>query len=151
MNQLKLLIASDHAGVDLKANLVALLAAYEWIDLGPMTTDRVDYPDYAVKLGRKIQEGAASQGVLICGSGIGIAIAANKLHGIRAATVENPIAAKLAKEHNNANVLCLGSRFVAKEYASEIVESWLTAKFQEGRHTGRVAKISALDDLEKRK
>jgi len=116
-----------------------------------MTTDRVDYPDYAVKLGRKIQEGAASQGVLICGSGIGIAIAANKLHGIRAATVENPIAAKLAKEHNNANVLCLGSRFVAKEYASEIVESWLTAKFQEGRHTGRVAKISALDDLEKRK
>ena len=146
MAKLTLLIASDHAGVELKASLQKLLPDYDWRDLGPMTKDRVDYPDFAEKLSKEIQKNTASQGVLICGTGIGVAIAANKLHGIRAATVENPVSARLACEHNDANVLCLGARILAPEYAAEIVEAWLHAKFANGRHTGRVEKIRKIED-----
>jgi ribose 5-phosphate isomerase B len=110
---------------------------------------RVDYPDYAETLSRKIAAGEAENGVLICGSGIGMSIAANKIPGIRAAVVENPIAARLAREHNNANVLCLGARFTADEYAIEIVATWLEAKFDPqaggGRHQGRIEKITKLE------
>src|SRR5690349_18102514 len=95
------LIASDHAGVDLKAAIQKLLPDHEWQDLGPVNHARVDYPDYAERLSRKISQGEASRGVLICGSGIGMSIAANKIDGIRAAVVENASAARLSREHND--------------------------------------------------
>ncbi|MEO5971213.1 MAG: ribose 5-phosphate isomerase B [Bdellovibrionia bacterium] len=140
------LIASDHAGVELKAQLIKRLSAWEWVDLGPLDSSRVDYPDYAEKLTERIASGQARRGILICGSGIGMSIAANKVKGIRAALVENPIAARLSREHNDSNVLCLGSRFVAPEYGSEIAEEWLKAEFsQDARHQGRLKKITAIE------
>ncbi len=140
------LIASDHAGVALKSAIQKALPAWKWIDLGPSDGSRVDYPDYAEKLCKQITSGRAPQGILICGSGIGMSMAANKMHGIRAALVENPIAAQLSKEHNNANVLCLGSRFLASEYGSEITRAFLETSFSgDERHAKRVQKISALE------
>lgn len=143
----KVLIASDHAGAELKSAIIRLLRDYSWQDLGPSTEQgRVDYPDYAEELSRGILKGHAARGVLICGSGIGMCITANKFPGIRAALVENPTAARLAREHNDSNVLCLGARFLAPEYAAEIVRIWLVTEFSsEGRHQARVQKISALE------
>jgi ribose 5-phosphate isomerase B len=142
----RVLIASDHAGVALKAAIQKSLPDWEWEDLGPVDTSRVDYPDFARILSEKIVSGRASQGVLVCGSGIGMSISANKIDGIRAALVENPVAARLSREHNDANVLCLGSRFVAPEYGAEIVETWLKTPFSgDVRHQGRIAKISQLE------
>jgi ribose 5-phosphate isomerase B len=147
MPKSRVFIASDHAGVELKAELKKRLADWEWDDLGPPDTSRVDYPDFAKKLSVRVAATPGAQGVLICGSGIGMSIAANKVRGIRAALVENASAARLAREHNDANVLCLGARFVAPEYAAEIVETWLKTPFTaEGRHQGRIQKIS---DIEK--
>jgi ribose 5-phosphate isomerase B len=147
--QPRVLIASDHAGFELKQALQKALPSYEWVDLGPKDAGRVDYPDFAEQLATKISKGEATEGVLICGSGIGMSIAANKVHGIRAAVVENPIAAKLARGHNNANVLCLGARFTAPEYAAEIVQAWLETPFDPkaggGRHQQRIDKISKLE------
>jgi ribose 5-phosphate isomerase B len=139
-------IAADHAGVDLKQSIQRLLANYRWDDLGPKGHDRVDYPDYAEAVARKIAKGEASYGILICGSGIGMCMAANKIPGVRAAVVDNPVAARLSREHNDANVLCLGSRFLAPEYAAEIVRTWLETEFSEDpRHLKRVQKITALE------
>src|SRR6478672_10849920 len=132
-------IASDHAGVDLKTQIKTLMPEISWDDLGPSDKSRVDYPDYAAKLARKIESGEAERGVLICGSGIGMCIAANKFPGVRAAVVENPVAARLTREHNDANVLCLGSRFIAPEYGVEIVEICLATPFSNGeRHVARI-------------
>ena len=145
----RVLIASDHAGIELKTAIQKALPAWEWVDLGPMNGDRVDYPDFAELLSKKLVQGDADQGILVCGSGIGMSIAANKIPGIRAAVVENPIAARLSREHNDANVLCLGSRFVAPEYGAEIAEVWLKTPFsKDDRHEKRVKKITL---LEKRK
>ena len=140
------LVASDHAGVLLKAALQQALPEWQWVDLGPVDGSRVDYPDYASKLALQISGGTASQGILICGSGIGMSIAANKIPGIRAALAENPVAARLSKEHNDANVLCLGARFLAPEYATDIARAWLETLFSgEERHAKRVRKIAALE------
>lgn len=142
----RVLIAADHAGVALKSELKKRLPDWEWEDLGPADTSRVDYPDYAHKLASQVASGQARQGVLICGSGIGMSIAANKVDGIRAALVENASAARLSREHNDANVLCLGSRFVAPEYAAEIVETWLKTPFSgDSRHQGRISKIADIE------
>jgi ribose 5-phosphate isomerase B len=142
----KVLIASDHAGVGLKAQIQKALPDWDWIDLGPLTTDKVDYPDFAEALGKKLVAGEAKQGILICGSGVGMSIAANKITGIRAALVENPIAAKLSREHNDANVLCLASRFIAPEYGAEIAEVWLNTPFsQDERHQRRLKKVAAIE------
>lgn len=149
MAQNRVLIASDHAGIALKAAIQKALPAWQWEDLGPIDTTRVDYPDFARALGEKVASGHAPFGVLVCGSGIGMSIAANKVAGIRAALVENPVAARLSREHNNANVLCLGSRFIAPEYGAEIVETWLKTPFSQGpesaRHQDRIAKITQLE------
>jgi ribose 5-phosphate isomerase B len=145
----RVLIAADHAGVELKAEIKKRLPAWDWEDLGPLDLNRVDYPDYARRLASKVASGQATQGILICGSGIGMSIAANKVDGVRAALVENASAARLSREHNDANVLCLGSRFLAPEYAAEIAETWLNTPFSgESRHQGRIQKIS---DIEKGK
>lgn len=139
-------IASDHAAIDLKAALQSLLPEFNWKDLGPADGGRVDYPDYAEKLCRELNATPGSRGVLLCGSGIGMCIAANKIAGIRAAQAENPISARLAREHNDANVLCLGARFVAPNYAAEIVRTFITtAASADPRHSARVAKIRKLE------
>jgi ribose 5-phosphate isomerase B len=142
-----ILIASDHAGVALKAAIQKALPEIAWKDLGPkIDTDRVDYPDFARDLSEIVANGNGQKGVLICGSGIGMSIAANKVHGVRAAVVENPVAARLSREHNDANVLCLGSRFLAPEYGAEIVKIWLETPFSgDERHQNRIKKISALE------
>lgn len=145
----KVLIASDHAGFDLKQALQKAIPEWEWLDLGPKDTSRVDYPDFAETLARKVAAGEAQQGILICGSGIGMSIAANKVNGVRAAVVENPLSARLAREHNNANVLCLGARFLAPDYASVIAKVWLETPYDSkaggGRHQERIEKISKLE------
>ena len=139
-------IASDHAAVGLKAHLQKALPAWTWIDLGPATSERVDYPDFAEKVALKISNGEALQGVLVCGSGIGMCIAANKFPHVRAAGVESLEAAKLSREHNDANVLCLGARLTSPDLAVEIVRTWLETPFSEdSRHVNRIQKISAIE------
>jgi ribose 5-phosphate isomerase B len=141
----KLFIASDHAALALKSRLIALAPNAEWEDLGPSDATSVDYPDYAEKLCQAVLKHPGALGVLLCGSGIGMSIAANKVDGIRAACVENPVSARLAREHNDAQVLCMGARFTAPEYAAEILSAFLSAKFAGGRHQGRVDKIQRLE------
>ncbi|MGK5081739.1 ribose 5-phosphate isomerase B [Bdellovibrionota bacterium FG-1] len=144
----RVLIASDHAGVALKSFIQQALPGWEWEDLGPLGNGRVDYPDFAKTLSEKIVSGSATQGVLVCGSGIGMSIAANKVAGIRAAVVENPVGARLSREHNDANVLCLGSRFIAPEYGAEIVQTWLNTPFSgDPRHQARIDKITQLEKV----
>jgi ribose 5-phosphate isomerase B len=142
----RVLIASDHVGVELKVAIKSALSARAWIDLGPTDSAKVDYPDYAASLAWRLLAGEAPHGVLICGSGIGMSIAANKARGIRAAVVENPVAARLSREHNDANVLCLGSRFVAPAYGVEIVRAWLEATFGgDDKHRKRLQKIAEME------
>ena len=137
----------DHAGYALKSELVGYLEelGYETLDFGANSHDRVDYPDYGAAVGRAITEGKADLGVLVCGSGIGIGIAANKISGVRAATVHDVTSAHLAREHNNANIICFGERLVGPEIARESLVAFLNAEFQGGRHAERVQKISDLE------
>lgn len=144
---LKIAIASDHAGFEEKGKLAAYIydLGHEVIDLGPDSDDRVDYPDFAASVARTVAEGQADMGVLICGTGIGMAIAANKIPGIRAANVVTPEFARLAREHNDANVVTLSARFVDDETNKSIVDAFFTTEFGGGRHEGRVQKIIALE------
>lgn len=143
---LRIAMAADHGGVELKAALAQHLAAegHEVVDLGTNDTERVDYPDYGVAVGQAVATGRADLGVAVCGSGIGIGMAANKVPGIRAATVHDETSARLARQHNDANVLCLGERLVGVEVAKGALDAWLAAEFEGGRHAGRVAKLDAL-------
>ena len=144
---MRIAIGSDHAGFALKGQLAVHLVeiGHDVQDLGPATADRTDYPDHAAQVARAVADGSADLGVLVCGSGIGVSIAANKIAGVRAAVVQDEAHARLAREHNHANVLCLGERFTAAPHAASIVDAWLGAEPQEGRHAMRVAKINALD------
>jgi ribose 5-phosphate isomerase B len=140
---------SDHAGFEYKQKIVALLRSkgYDVIDVGTSSTDSTDYPDYAHAVAEAVSSGEAQLGMLVCGSGIGMSIVANKHAGVRAANVESVEAAKLAREHNDANVLAIGARLTAWEKAREIVLAFLSATFQEGRHRKRVDKIHDLTRL----
>ncbi len=140
-------IAADHAGFEEKQRLVGYLAelGHEVIDRGPNTDDRVDYPDFAVLVARDVASGEAERGVLVCGTGIGMAVAANKVHGIRAANVTSPEFAALAREHNDANIVTVSGRFVTDEVNRAIVKTFLETEFGGGRHAGRVEKIMALE------
>ena len=144
---MKISIASDHAGFEQKQQLVDYLvgAGHDVIDRGPDCDDRVDYPDYAAKVARDVAGGLAERGVLVCGTGIGMAIAANKIHGIRAANVTSPEFAALSREHNDANVVTVSGRFVALEENERILDAFLSTAFGGGRHAGRVEKIMALE------
>lgn len=137
-------IASDHAGYDLKAILAEELVAmgYEIVDLGTDGPDSVDYPDFAKVMIRAIVEGRAERGVLVCGTGVGISIAANRHPGIRAALCHNETTARLAREHNDANVLALGARIVGVDVAKDCLKAFLTTEFAGGRHARRVAKLA---------
>lgn len=143
---MKVSIASDHAGFEEKELLKPYLEelGHEVIDRGPDSDDRVDYPDFAELVAKDVVEGAADRGVLVCGTGIGMAIAANKVDGIRAANVVTPEFAQLSREHNDANVVTVSGRFVTDEVNRAIVKTFLETDFAGGRHEGRVAKIMAL-------
>lgn len=139
-------IAADHAGPELKTKLISVLKEFRFDDLGPNSPDSVDYPDYAAKVATLISSGKAKRGILICGSGIGMCIAANKFPGIRAALAESVEAAKLSREHNDANILCIGARLTSPEKAVEIVRTWLSTPFSNSpRHVNRIEKITALE------
>lgn len=144
---MRLAVGSDHAGIELKAAVAEHLraAGHDVADLGTHDASSVDYPDYGAAVGRAVVGGEADLGVAVCGSGIGIAIAANKVPGVRAATVHDATSARLAREHNDANVLCLGQRLTGVQVALDAVDAWLAATFGGGRHQGRVDKISALE------
>ncbi len=140
-------IGSDHAGFEQKQALVDYLKGkgHEVVDRGPANDDRVDYPDYAAPVARDVADGAADYGVLVCGTGIGMAMAADKVPGARAANVINPEFAALCREHNDANVITLSGRFVPLEENERILDAFLATDFGGGRHAGRVEKIMALD------
>lgn len=139
-------IGSDHAGLELKDTIKnELKQTYDVQDAGPNDTTSVDYPDYAEKVSTAVAKDANAQGILICGSGIGMSIAANKVSGIRAALVHSIETAKLSKQHNNANVLCLGARTTDPKLALQMVHAWLSSTFEGDRHQRRVDKLSNLD------
>ena len=139
---MKVWIGSDHAGFGLKEQLKHILKQVQWTDVGTNTADRCDYPDFAALVANGIRsDGYANLGVLICGSGIGMSIAANRFKGVRAAHVTNPIEARLAREHNDAQIICLGSRFLATEYAAELVQVFLNTEFLGDRHQARIDKM----------
>lgn len=144
---MKFYIATDHAGVDLKDYTVELLKekGHEVVDIGPFSKDRVDYPDYAVKVSQAVLEDKESQGILICGSGIGMSIAANRFSGIRAALCHDAYTASVARGHNDANILCFGERIIGKGVAESILDAWIAAGFDGGRHADRVKKIEAIN------
>ena len=144
---MRISIASDHAGFEQKQELVDYLVSkgYDVIDRGPDTDDRVDYPDFAAAVARDVTGGSAERGVLVCGTGIGMAIAANKIDGVRAANIVSPAFAALCREHNDANVIALSGRFVDPSANREILDAFLSTDFGGGRHAGRVEKIAALE------
>lgn len=144
---MKIAVGCDHGGLSLKATVSEALSAagHDVVDLGTHTTDSVDYPDIAKVVADSVASGATERGVLVCGTGLGMAIAANKIAGVRAAVVTDTFSAQMASEHNNANVLCLGERVVGKGLALALVDAWMGAEFGGGRHERRVGKINALD------
>lgn len=140
-------IASDHGGYELKEDLKLFLdeAGCKFNDLGAYSNESVDYPDYGVSLSRRVASGEFEKGILLCGTGIGMSIVANKIPGIRAALVNDVYSAKMSREHNDANILVMGGRVTGKSLAREIVKIWLETKFSGGRHQKRLDKISELE------
>ncbi len=145
---MKLAIGSDHAGFDLKKEIIAYLKEYgniEITDHGTYSEDSVDYPDLALKVAEAVASGQAERGIIICGTGIGISIAANKVPGIRAANCHDVYTAQMCREHNNANVLAFGSRVIDSDTAKAIVKTFLETEFAGGRHARRVEKITEIE------
>jgi ribose 5-phosphate isomerase B len=143
----RIVFGSDHAGLALRAEAVRVAreAGFEVEDLGPFPGESVDYPDYAARVGAAVAAGSARLGVLVCGTGIGMSIAANKLKGIRAAHCTTEYEARMARAHNDANVLCVGERVIGLGLGGAVVAAFLAQPFEGGRHQRRVDKISALD------
>lgn len=144
---MKIAIGSDHGGFPLKGVIADLLRSrsIEVIDVGTDSDKSVDYPDFGEKVAKMVAGGEADSGIVICGTGIGISIAANKVPGIRAALVTDSFMARMAREHNNANILALGGRVISPDSACEMVTAWLDADFEGGRHQGRLDKITQLE------
>ncbi len=142
------LIASDHGGLDLKTAVKDFLRerGIEFRDLGTENNDSVDYPDFGEKVARAVSRGEAEKGILVCGTGIGMSIVANKFPGVRAALVSDEFTARMSKEHNNANVLVMGGRVLSPEVARKVVATWLDAVFEGGRHHKRLEKIAGLEE-----
>ena len=147
---MKIAIGSDHVGIDMKKEIVNYLSklGYEVNDFGAYTSERTDYPIYGKKVADGVASGQYDAGVLICGTGIGISISANKVKGIRAAVCSEPYSAKLSKEHNNSNIIAFGSRVVGVDLAKMIVKEWLDAKYEGGRHSNRINMISKIENGE---
>jgi len=145
---MKIAIASDHAGLALKTTLIKHLKARRVpvTDFGTQDTQRTDYPLYAEKVVKAVLSNKAERGILICGTGVGMSITANKFHGIRAAVCSEPYSAVLSRQHNNSNVLCMGGRVVGEGLANLIVDQWLAAEYEGGRHQKRLDIIKSFED-----
>lgn len=143
----KIALAADHAGFEEKEKIKKTLdeLGLEYDDMGTTSPDSVDYPDYAKKVAEGVSTGSYEQGLLVCGSGTGMAIAANKVKGVRAAVAWSPEIASLARQHNNANVLALPARFTSEDESANIVKAFFTSDFEGGRHERRVEKISEIE------
>jgi ribose 5-phosphate isomerase B len=143
----KIAIASDHAGRELKDDIKEFLVSrgVEVVDMGVNSNTSVDYPDYGIPVAEKVSNGDFARGILVCGTGIGMSIVANKFRGVRAALVNDVFTARMAKEHNDANILVIGGRVVGKGLAREMVRAWMEATFEGGRHQKRLDKIRAIE------
>jgi len=140
---MKIAVGSDHRGVAVKQRIVPLLRqhGHEVIDVGPDNPGSVDYPDYALEVARQVGDGRAERGILICGTGIGMCIAANKVRGARAAPCHDSITAELSRRHNDSNILCLSADLLGEELIERMIRIWLDTPFEGGRHARRVDKI----------
>lgn len=144
---MRVAVASDHAGFELKQLLAdhVKAAGFDVVDLGTTDTASVDWPDYGAAIGHAVANGEVDRGIAVCGSGIGICIAANKVAGVRAATVHDVTSARMTRQHNDANVMCLGERFTGVQVAIDAVNAFLSTEFEGGRHQRRVDKVTALE------
>ncbi len=144
---MKIALGADHAGYLLKEHILQFVIArgHDVIDEGTNAADSVDYPDFAIKVAESVAAGRAERGILVCGSGIGMAITANKIPGIRAANISSQYEAQMSREHNDLNVLTLGARILDESGASQIVQIWLDTPFSGGRHSGRLEKIHEIE------
>ena len=144
---MKIALASDHAGFPMKEHIREYLASkYDVKDFGTYSTDSVDYPDYGAKAAEAVASGECERGILVCGSGIGMSIIANKVNGIRAALCYQKDLAVMSRRHNNSNVLVLAGRYTAREYAEEIIDSWMAEEFEGDRHNRRIDKIKTYEE-----
>lgn len=145
---MKIGIGNDHSALELKAEIIELLEnkGHEVVDFGTNSTESCDYPVYGEKVAHAVVNQEVDQGILICGTGLGISLAANKVKGIRAAVCSEPFTARMARQHNNCNILAFGARVVGGELAKMIVETWLNTEFEGGRHQRRVDMISAIEE-----
>jgi ribose 5-phosphate isomerase B len=145
---MKVAIGSDHGGVNIKEELKSLMddMNVEYEDVGCTCDESVDYPDYALPVAKKVASGEVDRGILVCGTGIGMSIAANKIAGIRCALVHDTFSAKATREHNDSNILAMGERVIGPGLAREIAKIWLETEFEGGRHARRIAKITELEN-----
>ena len=143
---MKIMVGCDHGGVELKEKIIPLLKKmnHHIEDIGTFTSESVDYPYYAAKVAEAVAEGKAERGILLCGSGIGMCMTANRFSGVRAVQPSNPYEAKMSRRHNDSNVLCLGGRFLGQDLALEIAQTWLAEAFEGGRHQRRVDLIDTV-------
>ena len=144
---MKIAIGNDHGAVDMKNHVMGWLKenGYEVVNFGTESTESTDYPIYAERVAKAVVSGECDRGILICGTGIGISISANKIHGVRCALCSEPVSTALSRQHNDANIVAMGARTIGPVMAEEIVRTFLTTEFQGGRHARRVEKIMALD------
>jgi len=144
---MRIAIGSDHRGVTSRSRLIGLLERLgnEVIDCGSFGEEPVDYPDIAAEVARRVRDGAVERGILLCCTGVGMAIAANKVQGVRAATCHDEVTAEMSRRHNDLNVLCLSAAVLGPEMQEKVIRTWLATPFEGGRHARRVAKISALE------
>lgn len=144
---MKIAVASDHRGVRMKGQILSLLGelGHVGIDLGPLDENGVDYPDYAAVVASQISRGEADRGILICGTGMGMCIAANKFRGVRAVTCHDDVTAEMSRRHNDANVMCLSADLLGDKLLQRIIELWLRTEFEGGRHARRLEKIAAFE------
>lgn len=144
---MKIAVGNDHRGVQFKERLLALLQelGHEAIDAGPETCDAVDYPEIASKVANQVASGEVDRGILVCGTGIGMAIAANKVHGVRATTCHDEVTAEICRRHNDVNVLCLSADLLGEQKVDRMVRIWLETEFDGGRHARRVEKIRMIE------
>jgi ribose 5-phosphate isomerase B len=147
--KMKVAIASDHGGINIRKEIISLFKEMniQYIDLGCDCNTSVDYPDYAIPVAEMVANGKVDRGILICGTGIGMSITANKVKGIRCALVHDTFSAKVTREHNNSNILAIGERVIGPGLAREIARIWLTTPFEGGRHENRVNKIKMYEEI----
>jgi ribose 5-phosphate isomerase B len=145
---MKVAIASDHGGINIREEIKKLMdeIGIEYVDFGCECDTSVDYPDYALPVAEKVAKGEFDKGILICGTGIGMSIAANKVKGIRCALVHDVFSAKLTRQHNDSNILAMGERVIGPGLAREIAQTWLVSEYQAGRHANRIGKIADYEE-----